>query len=147
MPKLRQRYKIYKAEWATWPWYGSPTPEAAQGWYDWVARTKWCRDHSPIRHFRVVYPVFGKLSGVEIDGDTCIIDFGPFSLTWPNMVHELGHPLDYHEGKDRDAMERDHNDVFAGIYLALVKRYISADDAILLQNEFVKRDVKWIPYI
>ena len=146
MKRVRQRAKIYAAEKEAWPACGSPTPEAAQGWYDWVARTKYWRDRSPIRHFRVIYPVFGKLSGVEVDGDTCIIEFGPFSLTLPGMVHELGHPLDYHPGTDREAMERDHNEVFAGIYLALVRRYISAEDADLLQSKFEEKGVKWIPY-
>jgi len=146
MAKVAQRHKVYGSEDAVWPEYGSPTPEAAQGFYDWISRTKWWRTHSDVRHMRVRYPVFGSLSGIVMDGDVAVISFGPFSLTKPCMIHELGHVLDYHPGTSAAAMERDHDPKFAGILLALVRRYMSAGEADRLEKEFTSRSVKWLPY-
>ena len=147
MPRrVRQRYKLYSAEFSVWPWEGSCTPDAAQGWYDWVVKTKWWRDHSEVHHFKVRYPVFGKLSGIVLEGDIAIVEFGPFSLVRPRMVHELGHVLDYHPGTSIEDMERDHDPKFAGILLALVRRYIDADDALRLEKQFEADGGKWIAY-
>jgi hypothetical protein len=140
------RWAIYDAENDVWPEYGSPTPEAAQGWYDWIARTSWWRDHSDVRHMRVKYPVFGTLSGIVMDGEVAVVSFGPFSLTKPCLTHELGHVIDYHPGTSAAAMERDHDPKFAGILLALVRRYLSACEADRLAERFKARGVRWLPY-
>jgi hypothetical protein len=143
---VKQRKKLYDCEDAVWPEYGTPTPEAAQGWYDWVARTKWWRDHSSVKHIRIKYPVFGKFSGIVLEDNVAVVEFGPFSLVKECLLHELGHVLDYHEGTGEAAMERDHNPKFAGILLALVRRYMSAGEADELQKEFEARKVRWDPY-
>jgi len=140
---IKQRYKLYACEAKVWPYRGSTTPEAGQLWFDWVARTKWWRDHSPIRHFRLKFPCFGKMSGIILDGDVAEVEYGAFSLTLQNFVHDLAHILDYHPGASREQMERDHSPVFAGFLLALVKRYMSADEAKELQSAFDDAGVKY----
>jgi hypothetical protein len=146
MAKLKQRHKLYDSENDVWPEYGTPTPDAAQGWYDWITRTKWWRDRSTVKHIRLKYPIFGKLSGIVLEDNVAVVEFSPFSLTKECLLHELGHVLDYHPGTSEAAMERDHNPTFAGILLALVGRYMSADEAKKLAAAYEARGVKWTPY-
>lgn len=143
---VKQRKRLYDAENDAWPEYGTPTPEAAQGWYDWIVASPWWRRHSPVKHVRVKYPVYGKLSGITLEDNVAVVEFGPFSLTKPCLLHELGHVLDYHPGTSADDMERDHDPVYAGILLALVKKYMGAWEAKRLERCFRHRHVQWQPY-
>jgi hypothetical protein len=152
---MGNRDRIYKAEKAA-GLTGGPgaTPEGMQAWLDWVARTKFWQEVSSVRHFKVKYPVVGQMSGAwkfsgEGERRVAEISYGPFSLSHGGGCHEITHLTKnlFHEGTDQAAMERDHGVAFATMYLRIVKRYMSADDARVLAAAFldygVKFDASW----
>jgi hypothetical protein len=136
---MKQRYKIYAADeqmadvWAT--------PDGMQAWLDWVVKTKWWRDRTKIKHVKVNYPSPGKMSGAVKDGPHLArIDFGPFSLTQLTACHELAHVLTWDAEADP---EGDHGPRFAGMFLAVCHRYISAQFSRKLAAAF---DAKGVSY-
>ena len=137
MPK--QRYKIYKVEDKIAS--DSTTSEGMQMWLDWVVRTKWWKERSKIKHVRVVFPTVGKMSGAEKEGPhLACIKFGAFSLDQLTACHELGHILAW----DADANdEEDHGPRFVATYLSIVKRFISAEFARDLANDFDEAGVRY----
>lgn len=135
---LKQMQKIYDLEDS----YSSDntTPEAMQAWIDWILRTKWWRDRSKIRHVRVVFPVVGKKSGAFREEATWArIEFGVFSLCRQTACHELAHILTWNEDGDD---EEDHDDIFAGMYLSLCRRFISAKWGEKMEKDFDEEDIK-----
>ena len=141
------RFRIYDAEAdsdITDLW---TTPEGMQEWMDWVTRTKFWRENSSVRHIKVQFPVVGAMSGAykftdEGERRVAEISFGPFSLCLLTAVHELTHLTKnlYREGVSN---EQDHGPAFATMELRVVKRYISAKEARLLEMSFVKHGVKF----
>jgi len=137
----RQRQKIYSIE-ADFPVGGYTTIEGMQLWLDWVTRTKWWHDHTTNRHVRAKYST--AMSGAnKVDDLNADIGFFVFSLCQLTACHELAHVIGWLPGKDH---ERDHGPKFAGIYLALVKRYIGVRTAASLEKVFVEKGVKFTPY-
>jgi len=135
---LKQMQKIYDLENA----YSSDntTPEAMQAWIDWILRTKWWRDRSKIRHIRVVFPIVGKKSGAYREEATWArIEFGVFSLSRQTACHELSHILAWNEEGDD---EEDHDDIFAGMYLSLCRRFISAEWSGKMETDFDEKGIK-----
>jgi hypothetical protein len=136
----KQRYKIYKIENANFN-VNNTTPEGMQAWFDWICRTKWWKDRSKIKHVQVVFPVVGKMSGaVKLGPHLAKVEFGPFSLCQLTGCHELGHVLTWDAEADD---EEDHGPRFVGAYLSLVRRYIDANMANALIEEFDEAGVKY----
>ena len=135
-----QRYKIYKIEnnlTACWT-----TPEAMQAWFDWIVKTKWWKERSKIKHVKVIFPVVGKMSGAFKEAPHLArIEFGVFSLCQQTACHELAHVLAW--PGDDTTPEEDHGPKFVAMYLQVVKRFMSAEEAKLLQREFDDRGVKY----
>lgn len=136
----KQRYKIYAAEDIMEDVY--TTPEGMQTWFDWIVKTKWWRDRSKVKHIKVVFPVTGAMSGaVKNAPHLATISFGVFSLSHMTACHELAHILAW-PGDDTTS-EEDHSPHYAGTYLSVVQRYVSAKAAKKLRAEFDKRGVKY----
>jgi len=136
------RYKIYNAEQRAGLNSGpGATPEGMQAWLDWVATTKFWKENSSVRHFRVKYPAHpGGMSGATKfmgEGERRIaeIAFGPFSMSLGRACHEATHLTKglYREGNDD---EQDHGSAFATMYLRVVKRYMDMESALDLEAAF-----------
>lgn len=140
MPK--QRYKIYDAE-RELPGVYFSSFEAAQGWLDWVCRTKWWKEHSTIRHIKLIYPTYFMSGATKLDDKNAEISVYAYSLDAITMCHELSHLVYWVPGNDQ---EKDHNPKFAGVYLAVVKRFMSKRWMERLQKEFEDYGVKWEEY-
>jgi len=135
----RQRYRIYSFEDEQADDY--TTPDGMQAWFDWVVRTKFWRDRSKVKHVAVGFPVTGGMSGAKkLAPHLARIDFGVFSLCRRTACHELAHILTW--DADADA-EEDHGPRFAGAYIAVVRRFISAQEAARMEKEFDERGIGW----
>jgi hypothetical protein len=148
---MGNRERIYRAEKEAGLTSGpGATLDGMQAWLDWVARTKFWGEVSSVKHFKAKYPVVGQMSGAwkfsgEGERRVAEISYGPFSMSHGGACHEITHLTKglFHEGTDVAAMERDHGPAFANMYLRIVKRYISADDARTLERAFIKHKVKF----
>ena len=136
------RYRIYKAEQALDKLYFS-SPDAAQGWLDWVGRTKWWKQHSTIRHIRLNYPTYHMSGAIKLDEKNGRLDIYATSLEAATLCHESSHLIVWYPGNNP---EKDHNAVFAGVYLAVVKRYMGVVCMAKLLEAFEEEGVKWEPY-
>jgi hypothetical protein len=146
---MKQRYRLYEAEDASGIGELWTTPDGMQAWLDWVARTKFWRENSSVRHFKVRYPVPGQMSGArkftgEGERRVAEISFGPFSLCMLTALHEITHLTKnlYSEGFDD---EQDHGRAFATMELRIVKRYLSAESAAKLADKFTEYGVEFDP--
>jgi hypothetical protein len=139
-----QRARLYAAEdvlIGPVDWYASL--EAAQFDIDRFLRTKWWRDRSEVRFVTLRYPA--KSTGAtKLDMSHWEISFRPKSLCDLNVAHEMTHILvGVSIGTTPAAHERDHNRVFAGAELEVLKRFVSAEVAEKLRAEFKEAGVKW----
>jgi hypothetical protein len=145
------RERIYDAEIEAGLTVGpGATPEGMQAWLDWVARSKFWQENSSVRHFKVVYPSMGKMSGiVKFSGEgerrVAEVHYRPFSMSEGGACHEITHITKnlYREGTSVEDMERDHGPAFATMYLRVVKRYISAGTARRLEKAYIKHKVNY----
>ena len=145
------RYRIYDAEADSGITDLWTTPEGMQAWMDWVGTTKFWKENSSVRHIKVRYPIVGPMSGAfkftdEGERRVAEISLGAFSLCLLTAVHELTHLTKnlYREGVTN---EQDHGPAFASMELRMVRRYLSAKEALLLEKSFdrhrVKFDINW----
>lgn len=141
MAKIRQRKKIYRIE-DDMP-ADNTTPEAMQAWFDWIVQRPWWQKLTDVVHVRVVFPIVGKQSGAYKEADNWArIEFGVFSLCRLTACHELAHILMW---RPRGDAECDHDEYFAGMYLFVIKKLCSAEDAREMAKHFAQNGVKWIP--
>jgi hypothetical protein len=142
------RWKIYDAE-RDAGLNGGPggTLEGVQAWYDWAIKTKWWREHSVVRHVRVIYPSVGKMSGVikffgEGERRVAEVHYGVWSMSEGGTMHEATHMMKglLISGADDD---RDHLQAFATMYLRVVKRYMGKWSADKLAEQFLIHKVDW----
>jgi len=133
----RQRYKIYN--WEDEQADDYTTPDGMQAWFDWIVRRPWWRDRTKVKHVAVGFPVAGQMTGAKkLAPHLARIDFGVFSLSRRTACHELAHILTWDEDADP---EEDHGPRFAGMYIAVVRRFISSQEATRMQTEFAERGI------
>jgi hypothetical protein len=141
MAKLRQRYRLYRAETkATEPcrWFSSA--EAAQLWLDKKVRTKWWRGSTDVRHVKLVYPYGGGMSGATKEGTVLTICVTPDSLSVPTLIHELAHGIVWMPGRDS---EKDHGSRYAGSLIECYRHFDCAETADDLEAAFDEAGVKY----
>ena len=136
------RYRIYKAERCLDKLYFS-SADAAQGYLDWVCRTKWWREHTTIRHIRLIYPTYHMSGAIKLDDKNAELSIYATSLDAATLCHEMSHLIAWYPGTNA---ERDHNATFAGVYLEVVKRYMGVVCKEELIESFEEQGVKWTPY-
>lgn len=141
MKVYTQRWRLYDAEREV---FGNgayfSNKEACQGYLDRMVKTKWWVDRSPIEYVRAEYPVYSWSGAHKLDEKNARIDYYCTSLNVHTSCHEMGHIFHWIPGKND---ERDHNAAFAGGYLAIVRRFMSAKHADELQLAFDKYGVKY----
>lgn len=137
--QLKQRYKIYAAETDMVRLYFS-TVEAAQGWIDWVCKTKWWKDRCTVRHIKLKYPTYYMSGATKLSDENAEIEVYAYCLDVLTLCHEMAHLIYWIPGNNQ---EKDHNAKFAGIYIALVKRFIGKAASEELKTCFKEHGVKW----
>ena len=137
------RFRIYDAERNLDRLYFSST-EAAQGWLNWVCRTKWWKQHTTIKHVDLLYPTFSMSGSEKVDDSLGRIEVYATSLEVLTLCHELAHLIDWRPRTN--SQERCHDAQFAGVCLSVVKRYMGAKWALKLAEYYEAEGVKIIPY-
>ena len=148
MAKIRQRYRLYRAEGAAakhYRWFASV--EAARFWLKRTIARTWYRKNSPIRHVELEYPTFGTMAGGVTDGDKLTIYVPADGLYVQLLLHELAHPIaGFSPGNSPDDHEKDHGPRFAGVLIEVYRRLFSADAAKDLIRAFEEYGVRWKPF-
>jgi hypothetical protein len=137
------RYRVYEAEKKIPKQYFSSV-EAAQGHLNWVCRTKWWKQHSTVKHINLKYPSFYMSGSWKLNDVLAEIECHAWSLDIGTVCHEQAHIIDWRPRTT--SQEKCHDAQFAGVNLAVWKRYMGKSWADMLEKAYQEEGVKWIPY-
>jgi hypothetical protein len=134
------RYRIYDAERSPNRMYFTTT-DAAQGWLNWVCRTKWWKERTTIKHIDLQYPSYSMSGSTKIDDTLAKVEIYCYSLDVLTLCHEITHLIDWRP--KTLSQEKCHDARFAGIELLVVKRYMGLWWYNELLRSFEKEGVKF----